>query len=98
MRRRQRPCHGIASGVDVRHPVGIAEPSASRPADTIMVIASALLIWPSFCQAGSTKGPRRAGLLLVEGAAGRACARRAVSLICAGWVPQDRVSSSEPAV
>ena len=28
-----------------------------------------------------------------EEAAVLACARRAVRLICAGWVPQDRVSS-----
>ena len=54
------------------------------------------LIWPSFCQVRSTKGPHERAFLLVGGAAGRACARRAVSLICAGWVPQDRVSSQSP--
>jgi hypothetical protein len=33
------------------------------------------------------------------GGGGRwACARRAVTLICAGWVPQDRGFVSEPAV
>jgi hypothetical protein len=31
--------------------------------------------------------------LSVKGAAGLVGARRAVRLICAGWVPQDRVSS-----
>lgn len=31
--------------------------------------------------------------LSVKGAAGLAGARRAVRLICAGWLPQDRVSS-----
>jgi hypothetical protein len=35
---------------------------------------------------------------LVGVAVAGACARRAVRLIFAGWVPQDRVSSGEPAV
>jgi hypothetical protein len=54
------------------------------------------LIWPDVCRAGSTKGPRLRAFLLVERDGGRACARRAVRLIFAGWVPQDRVSSQSP--
>jgi len=34
--------------------------------------------------------------LLVEEAAGAGLARRAVRLIYAGWLPQDRVSSQSP--
>jgi hypothetical protein len=41
--------------------------------------------------------PRFAGLFVGLGGGGlRAVARRAVTLICAGWVPQDRVSSQSP--
>jgi hypothetical protein len=53
-----------------------------------------LLIWTAVCQVASTGCPRlgRASVS-VKGAAGLAGARRAVRLICAGWLPQDRVSS-----
>jgi ubiquinone/menaquinone biosynthesis C-methylase UbiE len=40
--------------------------------------------------------PAEAGLLLGPGGGGRPGARRAVRLICAGWLPQDRVSSQRP--
>jgi len=56
------------------------------------------LIWPDVCQVPSTKGPQERAFVLVEGAAGAGVARRAVRLICAGWVPQDRGFVSEPAV
>jgi hypothetical protein len=56
--------------------------------------AARLLIWRSSCQAGNVKGWMAAGWVSsVEEAAVLAGARRAVRLIFAGWVPQDRVSS-----
>jgi hypothetical protein len=56
--------------------------------------AALLLIWTAVCQVASTGCPRlgRASVS-VKGAAGLAGARRAVRLIYAGWLPQDRVSS-----
>ena len=51
------------------------------------------------CQGGSTERPALRGFLVGLGGGGlRAGARRAVRLICAGWVPQDRGFVSEPAV
>ena len=48
---------------------------------------------------GSTKSPAKRGIFVGLGGGGlRAVARRAVRLICAGWVPQDRGFVSEPAV
>jgi hypothetical protein len=60
----------------------------------IGLAVGAPLIWTFVCQVPSTGCPRlgRASLS-VKGAAGLAGARRAVRLICAGWLPQDRVSS-----
>ena len=47
----------------------------------------------------STKSPAWRGFFVGLGGGGRrAEARRAVRLICAGWVPQDRDFVSEPAV
>ena len=71
-----------------RRAAGAAAPPQARLVDQ--------LIWTSVCQVGSTKGPLMRAFLLVEGAAGRAGARRAVRLIFAGWLPQDRVSSQSP--
>jgi hypothetical protein len=71
-------------------------PPASKEARMNQPPQELQLIWPDVCQAGSTKGPRLRAFLLVERDGGRACARRAVRLICAGWVPQDRVSSQSP--
>ena len=54
------------------------------------------LIWPSICQVPNHQRPAEAGLFLGPGGGGRPGARRAVRLICAGWLPQDRVSSQRP--
>jgi len=54
------------------------------------------LIWPSICQARNHRRPAEAGLPLGPGGGGRPGARLAVRLICAGWVPQDRISSWRP--
>jgi len=57
------------------------------------------LIRPEFCQVRSIEGPAERGPLVGLGDGGlRVEARRAVTLICAGWVPQDRGFVSEPAV
>jgi hypothetical protein len=54
------------------------------------------LIWPPFCQAPNHQRPAEAGLSLGPEGGGQPGARRAVRLICAGWLPQDRVSSQRP--
>ena len=54
------------------------------------------LIWTPVCQVPNHQGPADAGLRLGPGGGGRPGARRAVRLICAGWLPQDRVSSQRP--
>ncbi len=51
------------------------------------------LIWLDVCQVGSTESPAVRGFCVAWEAADLAVARRAVRLICAGWLPQDRVSS-----
>jgi transposase len=57
-------------------------------------LSAAKLLWMAFCQVASTGCPQRwRASWSVKGAAGLAGARRAVRLLCAGWVPQDRVSS-----
>jgi hypothetical protein len=58
-----------------------------------------LLIWRNACQArvvGSSVTTGKWGS--AEGGAGLAGARRAVRLMYAGQLPQDRVSSGEPAL
>jgi hypothetical protein len=74
---------------DVRSAVG-SPVSCSRPAATSALGAptargAAHLILPLFVKCTATKGPLRRVFCWSSGAAGGACARRAVRLICAGW-------------
>ena len=72
--------------------------TTSSSDQTASTLASEL-IWRNGCQGGGVRFSTAAGLGgSAEGAAALADARRAVRLIFAGWVPQDRVSSGEPAL
>ena len=70
-----------------------AEPGASRLPDTTSTSDGLTLVKQAALETRVLRV-----FLLVEGAAGAGVARRAVRLICAGWVPQDRGFVSEPAV
>jgi hypothetical protein len=76
------------------------------PAPTVSWMTSTLLLlclqaresWLTLMEAGLSRVKHRmpaaeAGIVSVKGAAGPAGARRVVRLLCAGWLPQDRVSS-----
>ena len=57
------------------------------------MLAGSELIWRRVCQVPSCRFSSAGCGCSAEEAAVLAGARRAVRLICAGWVPQDRVSS-----
>jgi hypothetical protein len=71
-----------------------ADQTPSQRAIELGQQAARELIWTWVCQVSSIGCPWRGRVSWsVKGGAGLAGARRAVRLICVGWVPQDRVSS-----
>ena len=90
------PCHRSSASTTAADRTQPA--AADRPSPAFTTSAGRTPDMAGGLSSRQHERPRMCGafLLVWEAAGCGRCARRAVTLICAGWVPQDRVSSQSP--